>query len=549
MWKSKSDVQIMVNGAYLRMLGSDVISRLIIWGDLRSEEMVPVANVLGSLTEDLSEINLGNTQTDNQFSEWGSIYAVINRCNLVLDKAAAVMQEDPSYTQGDYLSDCSQMLALRSLCYFYLVRNFRDVPYITTSFTDSSQDRNIPQAAPDSVLAGCLNDLAIAEKNAIQATAFNDWRRVGYMTKDAINALQADIHLWLGSVKHNPADYEQAIAYCDKVIASKKGQHIKGRGEVEEKDYWIGEGKSAFPNLFIQKNAEESIFELQFDGSTNNNDGVANYFNHYNGNINAVPYLYASSIFIAGGEVFTSTNNANGAADWRGLMSTYNQSTAVGDFEGLEIRKYVSSNANYNPNNTGISNRETKSGVTQASTQGKNYIIYRLQDILLMKAEALMALAAGDDDTDHLIPAFELVRDINLVARESESFILQWNTFGPGGISSIESLILAERLRELCFEGKRWYDLLRFGYRHMEGVDYTTTLSNQNARGVAAVNTYDEMGNLMKRKLAGKGDAVAAKLSTEAKLYMPIPQSDIDICPALQQNPAYSAKETHNKNY
>ena len=34
-WKSKRDVQLMVNGAYQAMLGENVISRLIVWGDLR----------------------------------------------------------------------------------------------------------------------------------------------------------------------------------------------------------------------------------------------------------------------------------------------------------------------------------------------------------------------------------------------------------------------------------------------------------------------------------------------------------------------------------
>ena len=530
-WKSKSDVQLMVNGAYQRMLSNDVISRLIIWGDLRSDEVIPVATLTGTLQEDLTEINLGNTQVDNQFAEWGSIYAVINRCNLVLEKAAAVMNEDPNYTEGDYLSDCSQMLALRSLCYFYLVRNFRDVPYITTAYTNSSQDRNVPQASPNSVLNGCLNDLAIAEKNAVLASAYTDWRRVGYMTLDAINALQADIYLWLASVEHNSAYYEQAIAYCDKIIASKQSQHIKGRGDVEDKKYWLAEGRSAYTELFIDKNAEESIFELQFVNSTTNpNTAIAQYFNHYSDKESNPPYLYASSIFLAGtGDVFKSTNSSNGATDWRGLMDTYNAKVNIGDFEGLEIRKYVSTNDNYYPSTTQVANRDKKGNeVTYANSCTMNYIIYRLTDVMLMKAEALAALATDNSDVEHLQAAFELVRDVNLRSRESEADALLWATFSTQGdvVSAIENLVMAERLRELCFEGKRWYDLLRFSYRHMEGVDYTTTLADQNDRNVASVSTYTEMLDLMKRKL-----------------------SDLNICPVLRQTPGYSSNETINKNY
>ena len=115
-WKSKDDVSQMVNGAYRSMLTENVMSRLIVWGGLRGDEFVPVEAVTGALVEDLVEINLANTQEDNQFAEWGGIYSVINNCNIVLDRAEAVMAEDPSYTQGDYLADRSQMLALRALC-------------------------------------------------------------------------------------------------------------------------------------------------------------------------------------------------------------------------------------------------------------------------------------------------------------------------------------------------------------------------------------------------------------------------------------------------
>ena len=161
-WKSKADVQRRVNGAYRSKVTPAVISRLIVWGGLRSEELLPVSNVTGSLVEDLTEMNLANTQPDNVFARWASFYHVINNCNLVLSRAEAVMYEDPSYTQGDYLSDCSQMLALRALCYFYLVRNFRDVPYVTEAFMNSSQERNIPQTATDAVLTACINDLKTA---------------------------------------------------------------------------------------------------------------------------------------------------------------------------------------------------------------------------------------------------------------------------------------------------------------------------------------------------------------------------------------------------
>ena len=163
---------------------------------------------------------------------------------------------------------------------------------------------------------------------------------------------------------------------------------------------------------------------------------------------------------------------------------------------------------------------------------------------MLMKAEALTALATGDDDVAHLQPAFELVKNVNLRSRQNEVDSLKWNTF-RGSVSSVEELVLAERLRELAFEGKRWYDLLRYNYRHIEGVDYKSIMADQEA----TVSAYAPMLDLMKRKLSGKGNAVAAKLNTEPKLYMPIPLADLNICPVLKQNPGYSSSDNYSKNY
>ena len=57
-WKSKSDVQLIVNNAYRSMLSENVISRLVVWGDLRSDEMIPVPNIDASLTPLLTIIPL-----------------------------------------------------------------------------------------------------------------------------------------------------------------------------------------------------------------------------------------------------------------------------------------------------------------------------------------------------------------------------------------------------------------------------------------------------------------------------------------------------------
>ena len=548
-WKSKSDVQLMVNGAYQGMLSSDVIKRLIVWGSLRSDELVPVASVSGasaqSVLEDLVEINTGNTQYDNMFATWGAVYTVINRCNLVLDRAKSVVGayggNDPSYTEGDYLADCSQMLALRALCYFYLVRNFRDVPYYTEAYMNSSQPLDIAQTAPETVLLACIADLEEAEKNAISPLAYTDWRRVGYFNTEGIDALLADIYLWLGSVKHDNAYYEKAVEYCDKVIASKQQAHaLRDRSaSATEDEYPLAEGKDMFDELFNTMNAEESIFELQFDGSTNSNVGVCEMLNRYSSSA-ANSYLHAPTIFVKGGNVYNTAGD-----DWRAVLNTY-KSDGGSD---VVVRKMVYSGQTPNSMTASSDQEKAPSTLRAYAKYRQNYIIYRLTDVMLMKAEALMALATGDDDETHLHAAFDLIRAVNLRAKSNASDALTWST--SYGQSQIEALVLAERLRELAFEGKRWYDLLRYNYRHAEDgtVYYSLTMAEQNERGIAFASTLKEMLALMARKLGAQGDAVSAKLGTEPTLYMPVPKADLEVSPQLRQNPAYSVGTEYEKNY
>ncbi|MBQ5454838.1 MAG: RagB/SusD family nutrient uptake outer membrane protein, partial [Prevotella sp.] len=159
-WKTKSDVQEMVNGAYKSMMSYDNQERAIIWGAFRSDELVKYNDYSSSALDNINAVNL---LPSNGYNSWASFYSTINRCNIVLAHAADVMAVDPSFTEGDYQAARAQMLALRSLCYFYLVRTFRDVPYTTQSYEDDDQNMLVAQTTPDSLLQHCINDLEEAQ--------------------------------------------------------------------------------------------------------------------------------------------------------------------------------------------------------------------------------------------------------------------------------------------------------------------------------------------------------------------------------------------------
>ena len=141
-WKSKSDVDQMVDGCYLSMLDADIQTRAIIWGAYRSDELVKLSDYNNTTLDNISALNLLPTMG---YCSWDKFYKVINNCSIVLNHAPDVMELDPEFTEGDYQVARAQMLALRSLCYFYLVRAFRDVPYISHSVEDDSQVEYLPQ--------------------------------------------------------------------------------------------------------------------------------------------------------------------------------------------------------------------------------------------------------------------------------------------------------------------------------------------------------------------------------------------------------------------
>ena len=192
---------------------------------------------------------------------------------------------------------------------------------------------------------------------------------------------------------------------------------------------------------------------------------------------------------------------------------------------------------------------QKRSGRLVSNGVSQNYIFYRLSDVMLMKAEAMTQLAADDNDII-LREAFNLVQAVNsrsIYEGSLSSDSLRWASYNTK--TNMETLVLNERLRELCFEGKRWYDLMRYNYRHVEGIDYSTTLYNQEQQGKNFVNNYTNMLNLVVRKYTSGAQAAAAKMRTEPYLYMPVIQSEIDVNSNLRQNPAYSSNDEYEKNY
>lgn len=551
-WKTREDVSMMVAGAYKGMVSSDAVQRFIVWGSARSDEFNPTTSI--SINDDtydnLEEMNTGNMDNQNVYANWGALYTVINRCNQVLDKAAQVMQNDPSYTQATYLTDRSQMLALRSLAYFYLVRAFRDVPYVSQAYFNSSQDMYPVQQAPGVVLQHCIDDLTEALESPLSPTGYTDWRKCGLITSDGIHAILADIYLWRASMTHSAADYQACVDHCQAVIDSRKQAYPNDAVGTQLSEYPLLDGNEAYYDIFTFGNSQESIFELQVNGgNAGYNTGLSTMYWSYK-DAAAAGYLEPSSNVFSSASTTTAYLSTN---DYRYYENCFD----VGGTEGstVTVRKMLYLQAARETSLPADRALSKGGGLNRAgntySNMSQNWIVYRLTDILLMQAEAMVQLAASDTDSK-LGQAFNIVQAVNSRSLDVNSLgtdSLKYENYT--GKEAMEELVLAERLRELCFEGKRWFDLLRYNYRHVEGVDITKTMAEILDGG--AVSSYpvansSQMLDLMVRKYLEGGNSARYKISHEPMLYFPVAQSEIQANHNLKQNPAYDNQDIYNRN-
>lgn len=560
-WKNKDQVDQMVTGAYTGMISGSNIERFIMWGDYRSDVMRKTSALNNTTLDNITNVDL---YPSSGYNSWSSFYYVINTCNLVMHHAQDVLAVDPDYTEGDYQTTRAQMLGLRALCHFYLVRTFRDVPYVTKAYEKSDDLTLDGQLAPDSTLQLCINDLVEAERGCYKYGTFaaDDWRSVGLLSKDAINAILADVYLWRASLwsktdKEKAKTYYQAcIDYADKVIESHKRfyeNNYKGSASSDNATapYYLLSGNQAFYKNFVEGNSRESIFELQFDGTSNVNNLVRQYFYKHQDATSTYGML-AGTIAVGntlGDEPTPSTQSASTSAlyqsenDYRYYDNSYGVN--IGNASSFEIRKMV-----YNMPATSVI-PTNKQGYTYLQTRGfdnykQNWIMYRITDVMLMKAEAETQLAGTD--ANKLKHAFQIVNAVNKrsldpLAINKDSLVYQDNYDKQ---AKLELLCLQERGRELLYEGKRWYDLVRYSYRHMTGVNPTKTLYEIDPKG-SLYPTLDDADNEFKNILNAKYSTNILKFKNEAFLYWPILQQETKNNKLIHQNPVYVETQTSER--
>ena len=543
-WNEKADVDNVVAGCYSALQSDGVRKRMMIWGEARSENVMAGTGINNDVN--LYNILKENITAMNTYTTWDGFYDVINRCNTVLKYAPAVAEKDPAYTQGDLNATIAEVTALRSLAYFYLIRTYRDVPFSREAFTDDDQEMDLPATPFAEVLDNLISDLESVKDGAVKRFPETKLRyQTGRITQDAINAMLCEMYLWKG-------DYDNCIKYADLVIQSKKDieeedekqskpsadakaikeQRLNGFPLVFEELTNTTYG-STYRTIFCEGASKETIFELSYDVDLAGNGMLANSaVSSLYGNSNGTGLLVGSKAVKEDIEatsqriIFDDKNkkidvrlylNCDGTTDAPRIMKMAAQRISV---DASTATPKMSSYSLYPQNNN-----------------SSQWIIYRLPDIMLMKAEALCEKmkessvsdsAEVADITAYNKPLIETA--FNLVNAINKRSICKKDLTGSDTLllsdystkATMTELVKRERQRELMFEGKRWYDLVRYSMRAGNTDDV-----------ISAVKNREDVNSSFAQNFFKKMDAI----------FWPYNNEEMKVNRKLVANPAFGSGE------
>ncbi|GAB3351848.1 RagB/SusD family nutrient uptake outer membrane protein [Arachidicoccus ginsenosidivorans] len=459
-WQTKEQFEAAVVGCYSSLLNGNLVTDLFAWGEIRADMVTSTLRT----PDDAVNMMQDNILPSNSFTDWSAIYKVINNCNTVLQYGPDVISRDATLTdslQNNYLAEAH---ALRGLMYFYLLRTFGEVPLQLTAVSTDAEVQQLEKSSKQDVYNLVMSDFKFAEQYAVRSFGNND-KNKGRITKYAVFAMEADAYLWQDK-------YDSCVIACDSVINSGRYSLVPGTTQTG----W-------FNDLYYTGNSPEGIFEFQFDAQALNP--------FYNMFISSSNQYVASTDYLS--QNIYGLDQTGLEADIRGNNGSYVGTNGV-------ILKYAGTNAGEDYT------------LRTSDESYAHWIVYRYADVLLMKAEALCFVNRGQEALDLI----KLVRD------RGQAIDLTEKAPDPSATDDIAKYVLDERAREFSFEGKRWFDLLRYAKRN----------NYQNLNELSSAAIVNAPANMVQ--------TILNKYKDVNSLYLPINADELLADKKLVQNPFYT---------
>jgi hypothetical protein len=439
--------------------------------------------------------------------EWG--FGAINTCNRVLSNIAnsTLAETDPAR-----ISSVAEVKAMRALFYFFMLDIYGNVPIVDTFPVvnlPATKKRNEVFQFIEKELKAVVKSLPVKNITSPMAT-------YGHPTQAMVYALLAKMYL-------NSEEYTgvkrttETVAMCDSVIASKKYSLDASYAEVFAPDNG--------------PNTTETILAipydpLQLDGNQFTRHGIMAYLwpkygvpNNLSISMSTTPAFYdrfnlpgdeRNATWLIGKQYNLDSTPFTIKLPKKDLDASYTGTNNDTTWQ-LEITKDIKMTGK-KPFDVGNDYLARCMGVrsikyypdraTTAATRmsGNDMPIFRLADIYLMKAEAILRGATATTVYGELQTAVVLMNKVRIRAK------------APIVVSVTLDELLDERARELYWENWRRNDLIRFNKFEDE----------YKIPGDVATSGYSPGMNTDKRKR-----------------IFPIPTSERKLNTNLEQNPSY----------
>ena len=513
-WKTPNDAKMFIADVYRQALpGGDAGD---IDGDIESD------NAVHGIKWAAGDVSRGIY--DPAAMGWSGDYKAIRACNILLSKIDNI----PDYDQADKEAVMGEARFLRGYIYFGLIQTFGGVPYVDQP-VDLKEMGNITRTPVEEVYAKVMEDFDYAIAHLPAEWGSSDYGRA---TKGAANTMKARAALYF---KHYDTAADAAKAVMD-----------SGMYELYDAD---NTGKYAHLFWEEQEACKEAILVRQFNAPelTNYIIGWGCFPTKGWGGINPTQSLVDAFECIDGSPIDKSTTydptNPFKDRDPRLEVCVLHDGE---EMYGVTIKTAPLKSSG----NTGVAqhNDATATGyydqkwldpsIDPQSTgwdMGKDWHVIRYAEVLLTYAEAKNELTGLDAS------AFEAVNQVR--RRVGMPDLQNMDASKPtycGTQDALRQRIRNEWRVEFAMEGsKRKWDIRRWGI--------AKDVLNAPFLGMKYMMVDDPNapeGDNGKKCILYQGENIkltGSKYEDHNYLF-PIPQEEIDLNPALTQNPGYPTK-------
>ena len=489
-YKNETQVELALSGIYNNLADQDAYGTMMIHFDSGTDEGYYNRRYNDNWPVGLNKLT---TSTPQIKSFWVQLYTCIDHCNIFEAKVSKSTAFDEE-TKNQFLGE---ERFLRALAYFNLVEWFGPVP-MPISYTKDANDNDLPASSIEDVYAQIIEDLQFGlEGNNLPSLKSADYT-VGRVSQEAAHGLLARVYMHMAGYPLMDTDkYQLAMDECSAIMNNGYNELIESSEQVqktdEEGNLVVDEqGKpvmvteySGYRTLFLNYiqnhfDTKESIFEINYKYLRDK--GL--YTDGPYGCINGVSFSYGSAFstgyptsyaFVNASPLLYNTYEpTDKRRDWNIAGFTYDK---YGDARRVTNAMGVSFNPGkyrrWEPTDMAqldvdLTSEQKANGVIEPYTvlednsvlsknfSSVNFPVIRFADILLMYAEASNEVYGA--------PTTEGIAALNRVRQRANLQPLE--VVSPEKVASHDAFLAEiqdERMRELCFEGLRRQDLIRWG--------------------------------------------------------------------------------------